>query len=212
MWRWHPFLATAAADPRSPGWSSPHPEERQAVAKAVAKRRNEFFCGRTLARRVIVELGGSPGSLPPRADRRLPWPSGVVGSLAHCDDACVVVASHAERAQAIGVDLEPAGRMEPELAAAILDPRERAEFERCSDPLRWLEAVFVCKEAFYKAQYTLTETFLDFGDARTTFDAAWPFSQSEFRIEAPRTERGEWCGRVARIGGHWLALVVVPPG
>ena len=61
------------------------PEEEPLIARAVAKRRNEFVTVRYCARQALGELGVPPVPIL-KGDKGEPcWPDGVVGSLTHCE-------------------------------------------------------------------------------------------------------------------------------
>ena len=63
---------------------APLPEEEELIARAVAKRRNEFVTARHCARLAMGRLG-VPESPILKGDKGEPrWPDGLVGSLTHC--------------------------------------------------------------------------------------------------------------------------------
>jgi 4'-phosphopantetheinyl transferase EntD len=139
-------------------------EEQSLIARALPKRQAEFRAGRACARRALASMGVPPGPLLAQDDRTPKWPSGIVGSITHTDGFCAAVVARERDARGVGLDAEPDAALDPSLEAAICTPAER----------RWLDAnapadrgrlgrlVFSAKEAFYKCQYPLTKTFLDF--------------------------------------------------
>lgn len=135
------------------------PAERAFVIRAVAKRRYDFAAGRRLARRLL----GNEVALLPTASRAPDWPAGVRGSIAHAGSLCVVVV--AESGPSVGVDVEPFTPMGESTARLICSPAERATH---ADPLLDAKRVFCAKEAFYKAQWPLTNLALGFMDAHVT--------------------------------------------
>ncbi|MFI6360025.1 hypothetical protein ACIBJF_47480 [Streptomyces sp. NPDC050743] len=66
------------------------PQEAEAIAGAVEKRRQEFGSVRLYTRRALARFGLAPrplalGASGPKWARRAPrWPEGVVGSMTHC--------------------------------------------------------------------------------------------------------------------------------
>jgi 4'-phosphopantetheinyl transferase EntD len=81
-----PPAATAHAfDDPADAFAALYPQEADAVARAVPKRQREYATVRLCARRAMSELGVEP--VPLLAGRRgaPQWPSGVIGSLTHCD-------------------------------------------------------------------------------------------------------------------------------
>jgi 4'-phosphopantetheinyl transferase EntD len=96
------------------------------------------------------------------------WPDAFVGSLAH--DATVAVAALARRSDylGIGVDIEPAEPLAPDLLAMVATARERAALQGAATQGRLL---FSIKEAVYKAVYPLDRAFLDHQDVEVDFAA-----------------------------------------
>lgn len=142
-------------------------EEQLILASARDKRRNEFSTGRMLARRCLAELGVVDGPLL-RNDNRSPrWPANIVGSISHTNEVCGVAVAHSRDITALGIDFESAVALKPNLWRHILTPDEQTklavwpEIERG----RMAKIAFSAKEAIYKMQYPLTQTFLGFQEA-----------------------------------------------
>jgi 4'-phosphopantetheinyl transferase EntD len=148
------------------------PEEVAHVRNAVPKRRAEFATARVCARRALQALGLPPVALVPDAQRAPRWPEGVVGSISHSDEVCAVAIGRAPPFTTLGLDVERLRPLDVELRRMILTPRE----------LRWLHdqppaqqnalavLCFSAKEAYYKGQYVLTRTLLDFHDVELAID------------------------------------------
>jgi 4'-phosphopantetheinyl transferase EntD len=166
-----------------------HPDEAAIVAGAVAKRRREFASGRALLRSLL----GSDGPVTVLATRAPAVPAGVVASLAHDDELAVAAVSTDARVVALGVDVEPEGAVDGEVADVVLRPEERD-----LDPT-W---VFVVKEAVYKAWSTTGGRILGHDDVRVTPGADGAFTAMV--LDAHR----EFTGSSARVGGRVVALVV----
>lgn len=142
-------------------------EEIACVARAVPKRQREFATGRTLARRLLGELGFPPAPLLPEADRTTRWPEGAVGSIAHTDEVCIVAVARSEVARSLGIDVEAETPLEADLVRLVCTERERAWLQDRQPAERGLLAklVFSAKEAAYKCLFPLTGMMLDFQDA-----------------------------------------------
>lgn len=125
----------------------------EVVPGAVPARLAEFALGRSAARGAIQALGRAPVAIPMNPDRSPNWPSGITGSISHCAGACFAIAALRADFAGLGLDLEPAQPLDPGLLPVILRPEEHG-----LDPL----AVFVAKEAAYKAQYPITGQLFDF--------------------------------------------------
>lgn len=160
----------AQADPRQT-----YPLRASEKADAMRpKRRAEFSAGRHAAHQALSDAGLAgeilSQGLPQGPDRAPVWPKGFIGSISHSDSACLVAVAHASAGlRAIGIDLEPANALDPELWALVLSPSEAALARAHTSPGLLAKAVFSAKEAVYKAQYTLTETFIGFEAAEIRF-------------------------------------------
>ena len=134
------------------------PEEMQAFAASVIQVRRASAAARIVARQLMSRFGRAP-----QAIRKSPagvpmWPDGIVGSLAH--DNCLAIAALAERAQfpSIGVDVEPAEPLSPDLLSIISTSGERSHGRV---DLYYGRLLFAIKEAVYKAVYPLDGRFLE---------------------------------------------------
>jgi 4'-phosphopantetheinyl transferase EntD len=144
------------------------PLEAPAFATSVVKVRRASGAARIVARELLARLG-HPECAIPRGPAGAPiWPAGVIGSLAH--DARVAVAAIGSRSDvaAIGIDVEPAEVLPPELLEMVATPEERRKIG--DDPYRG-RLLFVAKEAVYKAVYPLDQTFLEHHDVEIDFSA-----------------------------------------
>ncbi len=145
---------------------SPYAEEREAVAGAGSRRRQEFLTGRACAHAALAALGRDEGPIAVGLHRQPSWPPGVVGSIAHSGDRAGAVVARAEDVRAVGFDLEP------------LDPPLTPEVERLlgvsRDPTdRYASKVaFSAKECVYKCLFPATGRPLDFGDVAVELDVA----------------------------------------
>jgi 4'-phosphopantetheinyl transferase EntD len=150
------------------------PEERTYVAGAVAKRRVEFAAGRLCARRALAAMGEPPAPLVARNDGSPRWPAGIVGSITHTRGYCAAVVDRHPPLRAVGIDAEEVRLLEPDTVRSIVTAGERAWLATQPEGRQPELAIlfFSAKEAFYKCQYPLTGTFLDFGDVEIDLSAA----------------------------------------
>ena len=142
----------------------PLPGEAIAVQHAVTKRQQEFAGGRAAARTAMMALGLTPGEILPQADRSPKWPSGMVGSISHCNTACVSVVARATDMTAIGIDIEEATPLDEALLSLICTPKEINWLNTQDAHKRLLLAklIFSAKEAAYKCQYPLSRELFGF--------------------------------------------------
>jgi 4'-phosphopantetheinyl transferase EntD len=131
------------------------PEERALCAGRAAKRARELATGRRCARVLLARLGWPEFALL-RDDQGLPcWPPGVVGSISHTRDLCVVAVASARDVVGLGVDVERAGPLERRLWRRICTRAERDWLEGRPETERggWAKVLFSVKEASFKAWF-----------------------------------------------------------
>lgn len=162
---WPVDVVYAIRDPQAIHFS-PFPEEEAAIISACRERQMEFAAGRSAAHAVLKKLNVPTAAILMGKDRAPIWPTGVVGSLSHTPDVCIGVAARSHHIQALGIDIEDLIPLESSLHFDIATPEELA----CIDSPPGLAAlrIFSMKEAAYKAQYPLSQTFFDFNTLEVT--------------------------------------------
>jgi 4'-phosphopantetheinyl transferase EntD len=147
------------------------PEEAVYAEPAVLRRRQELAVGRHLARTVLSELGGPWGPLLRRKDRTVVWPPGYSATISHTKDVVAAAAALSEAVPCLGLDVE-ASTVSLNLVDKLLRPEEQTQLFGLTEAQvrRRATIVFSAKEAFYKAQYPSTQTFLGFMDVRLDMD------------------------------------------
>lgn len=137
------------------------PSEMPAFAASVASVRRASGAARIVARQLLAQLGHSDWPVRKSASGAPEWPAGIVGSLSHDARLAVAVVAMRRDYVALGIDVEPAEALPPELLEIVATPRERADVAR--DPFHG-RLLFAAKEAVYKAVYPLDQTFLEHHD------------------------------------------------
>jgi 4'-phosphopantetheinyl transferase EntD len=176
------------------------PEERQFIARAVAKRQAEFGTARACARRALAELNVAPCPLLPNADRSPSWPQGFVGSISHTAGICGVAVGRDSFLAGLGLDLEEDVPLSGNLEELICTPFERSKFD-VAEPCergRLGKLIFSAKEAFYKCQFRSTETWLDFQDVELTLNPR----MRQFSVGRLNRQGGVW-NEIARARGEF---------
>jgi len=160
-----------------------HEAERALIARAVPKRQHEFATGRRLAYELLAQLGSPDYALLADADRTPLWPAGIVGSISHSRGLCVVALAKRSALAGLGVDVEAADGVRPELWRRVLGrDEERWLRARPLADQRGLAAVFFsAKEATYKAVFPLTRVRLGFHDVALELDC----ERSAFHARVP---------------------------
>ncbi len=144
-------------------------DEFELLEAANGTRQRELIAGRTLARRVMAEMGFAEAPVGRMPDGSPAWPPGLCGSIAHSHRHVAVAIAPILDVQAIGIDIED-GR---DLGDAASDIGSAAEIdEATAHPFAGnregaARLLFSAKEALYKCQAPLTgNTGLDFREIR----------------------------------------------
>lgn len=167
-------VGVAVCDPREPQayggglW----PEEKPAIANAVAKRRREFSAGRSMARQAMAAIGLSQVSIPMGSDRAPIWPEGTVGSISHCESLCIAVVARSCDIRELGIDVEEYTPLEQGLWAEICVEEEAAWLKTQPYEMRghFAKRIFSAKEAVYKAIFPRVRQVLEFDAIKVDFD------------------------------------------
>ncbi len=174
-------VAVAALDPRV-DHGGLRDEERPAVLRAVKARRLEFTAGRTAARKAMAELGTLAVAIPSNTNRVPVWPTGLVGSISHCETACLAAIAHSRDVASIGIDIEPAGPLDPDFLGIVCTEAER-DWLAGQDPADaglLAKLVFSAKECAYKCQYPLTQQVFGFRTLTLAIDLETATFAAEF--------------------------------
>ncbi|MEZ5550279.1 MAG: 4'-phosphopantetheinyl transferase superfamily protein [Pseudomonadales bacterium] len=184
-----------------------YPEEQVAVAQAIGRRQREFATGRTLARRLMGELGIAPAAIPRGAQRQPVWPAGVVGSLTHAERVAVAALATSAKCRALGIDIEIADRVGPELYPKLFRP---AELSAIDGDRRLAGLMFSAKEAGYKATCALAPRFVAFRDAEIDIDQEQQrFGFRYLGDHTPSAVMEEGSGRYLFCGPYVLSLFII---
>jgi 4'-phosphopantetheinyl transferase EntD len=136
-------------------------EEAASIASTVVSARRASGAARIVARELLAQLGHPRAPLPKGASGAPVWPAGIAGSLAHDDEVAVAAVGRQRDVGSVGIDVEPAVLLPPDMLELIATPNERSKI--AADPLRG-KLFFAAKEAVYKAVYPLERVFLEFRD------------------------------------------------
>ncbi|MDX2484294.1 MAG: 4'-phosphopantetheinyl transferase superfamily protein [Pseudodonghicola sp.] len=205
-------VALVATDPNA-AQPPALPQERAALSGARPARLREFDAGRAAARRAMVQLGATPAPVLHGDDRAPIWPEGLVGTITHGAGACLAALAHRRDMRALGLDLEQATPLEPDLFETICTGAELNRLATLPPDQRGLRAklIFSAKEAAYKAQYPLSHTLFDFQTLEIDIDTNAPgqFSARFLRAIAPFAAESRLSGRYAIGGGRIVTAVAI---
>lgn len=178
------------------------PEEKEVIGRAVEKRRREFRTARACARAALAELGLEAQAIPSGPRGAPQWPSGIVGSITHCEGYRAAALARGADLTTIGVDAEIDAALPDGVLGEVALPEERRALEALSreEPLNWDRLLFSIKESVYKAWFPLAERWLGFEDAEVTIDREHRSFSARLLVPGPRVEGKQLCG----FSGRWL--------
>jgi 4'-phosphopantetheinyl transferase EntD len=171
------------------------PEELCGLSSSVVERRRASGAARTLARELLERLGYDKRPVPRAASGAPVWPPGVVGSLAHDQQIAVAAVAMERKIAALGIDVEPAEELPPDLLDLVATPPELQRLD--DDPYRG-RLLFSAKEAVYKALHPLDGTFLDHHDVQIDF------SRRKGIVRTGRTVELRFC-----VSTHLIAVAFI---
>lgn len=156
------------------------PGEGVLIAAASPRRRADFARGRMAARAALAKVGVADMAILADADRVPCWPAGFVGSIAHTAEVAVAVVASVAKVSALGVDVEVAAPLAPDVWEEVLAAAERAAVMALPEAERGWAALrhFCAKEAAYKAGFPSRRRIIEFGAmtvefAGEAFEARW---------------------------------------
>jgi 4'-phosphopantetheinyl transferase EntD len=200
-----PATVAVAAGPVADLAGSLFPEEEAVVARAVAKRRDEFAAGRAAAREALALAGVAAGALPKGPGGAVVWPAGAVGSISHAGGMVAAVAARRDAVAALGIDLEVLSDRAEGVADAISDAGEAAR-ARIWD---WgLVRLFSAKEAAFKALYPAAGVLFGFDTLEVTLSERG-FVARVMRQAGPVEPGVRVAGMQTLAGGFAVSAVVM---
>ncbi len=180
------------------------PAEEAFIARAVEKRRREFTTARTCARAALARLGLPPVAIMPGAGGAPQWPSGIVGSMTHCDGYRAAAVARVRDVLTLGLDAEPDAALPDGVLDAIALASERVGLAALASALPgpcWDRLLFSAKESVYKAWFPLTGRWLGFEQAAITFIPLTGAFSARLLVPGPVLDGRQLTG----FTGRWLA-------
>jgi len=135
------------------------------LINAVTKRRAEFLAGRYCVDKALRQLNIHNSVIGTGKHRNPLWPQNIKGSISHCDNYAVAVATDRKDVLGIGIDIENKITEETfyKTQSQILSKTETDIIS--SDKVKQTLAfgiAFSLKESFFKAAYPTVEKYFDF--------------------------------------------------
>lgn len=158
-----------------------YPEEEVFIRSAVEKRRLEFMAGRICAKRALSEFGITNFPLLVAEDKTPIWPSNIVGSISHTKGYCGIAIAKKKNYKSIGFDVERIKDVKKDTWPIICTKNELLFIDSLHIPMqqKYASLIFSAKECFYKYQYPLTKSWLDFHDVEIIINP----NSNEFEIK-----------------------------
>ncbi len=128
------------------------------------KRIMEFSTGRYCARRTLEAPGLENHDILIGDNREPLWPEGITGSISHCDNLVGAVTSSTTKVKALGLDIEIIGKVGIEIWDLVFTDNEQKFLRniKSEDSELYSTVIFSAKECFYKLQFPITKTYIDF--------------------------------------------------
>lgn len=192
------------------------PEEAARVARAVPKRQREFAEVRVCARAALGRLGYAPAPLLSTGRGAPLWPTGVVGSMTHCDGYRAAAVARSTEAASIGIDAEPNAPLPDGVLDVIALPAEHERIDELAGhdaTVHWDRLLFSAKESVFKTWYPLTGLELDFSEAELTIDPADGTFSARLLVPGPVVgghRLDTFTGRWAAADGFVVTAIALP--
>jgi 4'-phosphopantetheinyl transferase EntD len=137
--------------------------------KEKSAREKEYCLGRYCAQQALEALhSNNHSSKIESSPHGFPiWPNGINGSISHSKGLCLSAVAKSIDYEAIGIDVEQFNRMKERSIERIVNPLEKAQI---GNDLKKATLLFSIKEAFYKAQFPLHKSPLNFNDVALNYD------------------------------------------
>jgi 4'-phosphopantetheinyl transferase EntD len=181
-----------------------YPQEEAVIGRAVEKRRREFATARMCARTALSRLGFPPVAIPTGERGEPRWPTGVVGSITHCESYRASAVARRRDIAALGIDAEPNAELPDGLLGDIARPEELPRLRRLAaqrPDVHWDRLLFSAKESVYKAWFPLAERWLGFEDAVIEIDPEAGTFEAKLLVAGPRLHDAPLRG----FSGRWMA-------
>lgn len=165
-----------------------YPEEEFLIINAVEKRKREFRAGRLCVRDILLQFGIRDYPVLMNSKRDPDWPKEVCGSISHTSDYCGVAIALKKDIRSIGVDIELVERINMDLQKYICTPDETKWLGPLTihEQKKLLSLIFSAKECFYKCQYPISHTLLDFQDVTVNIDCKSNTFEARFNVNVAK--------------------------
>jgi 4'-phosphopantetheinyl transferase EntD len=178
-----------------------HPDEWQAVQRAVPKRLRDFCGGRHCARHTLRTWGWHDVPILKGQHGEPLWPHGVIGSITHCESYCAAATTTSSQYRSLGIDAEPDAPLPESVWERVVTDSEAAQLERLPAG-HWGRLLFSAKESIFKAWFPLTHQWIDFADVDVRFELLEETFSARAVGKAALSSRFDW----RRLAGRFRAV------
>ena len=190
------------------------PDEVAYMERLRPRRRLEFATGRHCAQSALAALGAGAAVLGRENDGRPRWPQGIVGSISHCEGACIAAAAEDQSFAMLGIDVELRAPLPEGVLAQVASREEVAALPYHAFPMSRpapLDTIlFSAKESVFKALYPSLQRFFGFEDVLLTLSENRSFEARLKPELARQAGRASFEGRIALTREHVLTAVYAP--
>jgi len=184
-------------------------QEREQSVRMSERRRAAFRHGRHCARTALAGAGCAPCALPIGDGRAPLWPAGYIGSITHTETEALAAVAPIDRLDALGIDLERRGELEPSVVRLVCLPDEIRLLDKLGAPGTAARILFSAKESVFKCVWPTVRRFVDFLEVELVFDTV----ARRFRIETaqklPSEISGRLEGRYCVTAGHVATIAYI---
>jgi 4'-phosphopantetheinyl transferase EntD len=187
-----------------------HPGEQCFAAGMAPGRLLQFSHGRSCARTALAALGIEACAIGVGTQREPLWPTGITGSITHCEHRAAAAVGRAAHFLGVGLDLEEPGPLAPEIRGMICTPSEAAQLAAL--PASCGRLLFSAKESVFKCIWPVVQRFVDFPEVEVELqvrDRRFRATSGD-RVLGPLVARLE--GRYGETGGAWLTTAWISAG
>ena len=193
--------------PATPDASFPDVRIDATLDGAVPKRRLQYAAGRHCALVALRGLGIEVKSVPRGGDGLPVWPSGVAGSISHCDDLACAVAFRTTDARTAGLDVERvvSRRRAARVGPLVVDREELLSARAAGlDEALAITLLFSAKETLFKSLFPVVRRWFGYSAARIqpnedgSFDARLTEAWSD-GLPAGTVLTGRWTVSAGRV-------------
>lgn len=179
------------------------PAELAIIERAVEKRRREFTTARACVREAFAQLGLPMAAITSGPCGEPLWPSGIVGSITHCNGYRGCAVARSTDILTLGIDAEPHAALPEGVLSDISVTEELAwlrDRRRDIPGVHWDRLLFSAKESVYKAWFPISKRWLGFKDAVVTVNPSAEAFVARLLVPGPLLGGR----RLTGFSGRWL--------